>query len=170
MFDAPGTSTYATGKGLVGDEMHVVVFDRTGDISGFRKDTNGERTNSVLETFAFVSQAASAKTAQGGTNYYPDVIYNQSEFIYWLDHDASLSNAGSDPVAGTTFASTAGKGGVKDDNLAGGTDDYAVTVGELDLAYEEFADAETVDVNLIMGGTSLLVQMVLLTQLTLLTL
>ena len=155
LFDAaPGTSTYATGKGLVGDEMHVVVFDRTGDISGFRADTNGERTNAVLETFAFVSQAASAKTAQGGTNYYPDVIYNQSEFIYWLDHDASLTNAGTDPVAGTTFASTANSGGVKDDNLAGGTDDYAVTVGELDLAYEEFADAETVDVNLIMAGTS----------------
>ena len=37
LFDAaPGTSTYATGKGLVSDEMHVVVFDRTGDISGFR--------------------------------------------------------------------------------------------------------------------------------------
>ena len=107
---------------------------------------------SVLETFAFVSQAASAKTAQGGTNYYPDVIYNQSEFVYWLDHDASLSNAGSDPVAGTTFASTAGKGGVKDDNLAGGTDDYAVSVGELDLAYGQFADAETVDVNLICYG------------------
>ena len=155
MFDAaPGTSTYATGKGLVSDEMHIVVFDRTGDIAGFRADTNGERTNSVLETFAFVSQAASAKTAQGGTNYYPDVIYGQSEFIYWLDHDASLTNAGTDPVAGTTFASTAGKGGVKDDNLAGGTDDYAVTVGELDLAYDEFADAETVDVNLIMAGTS----------------
>ena len=155
LFDAaPGTSTYATGKGLIADEMHVVVFDRTGDISGFRADTNGERTNSVLETFPFVSQAASAKTAQGGTNYYPDVIYGQSEFIYWLDHDSSLSNAGTDPVAGTTFASTAGKGGIKDDNLAGGTDDYAVTVGELKLAYDNFADAETVDVNLIMAGTA----------------
>ena len=155
LFDAaPGTSTYATGKGLLQDELHVVVFDRTGDISGFRADTNGERTQSVLETFPFVSQAASAKTAQGGTNFYPDVIYGQSKFIYWLDHDGSLSNAGTDPVAGTTFASTAGKGGVKDDNLAGGTDDYAVTVGELALAYDHFADAETVDVNLIMAGTS----------------
>ena len=155
LFDAaPGTSTYATGKGLIGDEMHVVVFDRTGDISGFRADTNGERTNAVLETFPFVSQAASAKTSQGGTNFYPDVIYGQSKFIYWLDHDSSLSNAGTDPVAGTTFASTAGKGGVKDDNLSGGTDDYAVTVGELALAYDEFADAETVDVNLLMAGTS----------------
>ena len=155
LFDAaPGTSTYATGKGLIADEMHVVVFDRTGDISGFRADTNGERTNAVLETFPFVSQAASAKTSQGGTNFYPDVIYGQSKLIYWLDHDSSLSAAGTDPVAGTTFASTAGKGGIKDDNLAGGTDDYAVTVGELALAYDEFADAETVDVNLLMAGTS----------------
>ena len=155
LFDAaPGTSTYATGKGLIADEMHVVVFDRTGDISGFRADTNGERTNAVLETFPFVSQAASAKTSQGGTNFYPDVIYGQSKFIYWLDHDGSLSNAGTDPAAGTTFASTAGKGGVKDDNLAGGTDDYAVTVGELALAYDNFADAETVDINLLMAGTS----------------
>ena len=155
LFDAaPGTSTYATGKGLLSDEIHVVVFDRTGDISGFRADTNGERTQSVLETFPFVSQAASAKTAQGGTNFYPDVIYNQSEFVYWMDHDSQLSNAGTDPVAGTTFASTAGKGGISNENLGGGTDDYAVTVGELGLAYDFFADAETVDVNLIMAGTS----------------
>ena len=63
LFDAaPGTSPYATGKGLLSDEIHVVVFDRTGDINGFRADTAGERTQSVLETFAFVSQAASAKT------------------------------------------------------------------------------------------------------------
>ena len=27
------------------DEMHIVVFDRTGLINGFRKDTAGERTN-----------------------------------------------------------------------------------------------------------------------------
>ena len=155
LFDAaPGTSTYATGKGLLSDEIHVVVFDRTGDISGFRADTNGERTQSVLETFPFVSQAASAKTAQGGTNFYPDVIYNQSEFVYWMDHDSQLSNAGTDPVAGTTFASTAGKAGISNENLGGGTDDYAVTVGELGLAYDFFADAETVDVNLIMAGTS----------------
>ena len=155
LFDAaPGTSTYAAGKGLSNDEIHIVVFDTTGDISGFRKDTAGERTNAVLETYQGLSQAAAAKTTQGGTNYYPDVIYGQSSFIYWMDHDSSLSNAGTNPVAGTSFASTAGNGGVKDDNLSGGTDDYAVTVGELALAYDNFADAETVDVNLIMAGTS----------------
>ena len=155
LFDtAPGTSTYATGKGITSDEIHVVVFDRTGDISGFRKDTAGERTLAVLETFGGVSQAASAKTAQGGTNFYPDVIYNQSQFVYWMDHPSSLSNAGSDLAAGNAYASTAGKGGVIDDTLSGGTDDYAVTQGELASAYDAFADAETVDVNLLMGGTT----------------
>ena len=46
------------------------------------------------------------------------------------------------------------KPGISNENLGGGTDDYAVTVGELGLAYDFFADAETVDVNLIMAGTS----------------
>ena len=53
-------------KVFTDDELHIVVFDRTGDISGFRKDTAGERTNSVLETYAFVSKHPNAKTPQGG--------------------------------------------------------------------------------------------------------
>ena len=36
--------------------------------------------------------------------------------------------------------------------LKNGTDDYAVTAGELQNAYDEFKDAETVDINLILGG------------------
>ena len=161
LFDsAPGTSPYATGKNLSDDEMHIVVFDRTGDISGFRKDTAGERTNSVLETYAFVSKAFGAKTAQGGTNYYPDVIFKQSSFVYWLDHSSILGAGGGKIAAGTagtagdSFAVGTGTTGEIPFALSGGADDYAVTVGELDSAYEEFADAETVDVNLIMAGTS----------------
>ena len=161
LFDsAPGTSTYATGKGFTDDEMHIVVFDRTGLISGFRKDTAGERTNSVLETYAFVSKAFGAKTPQGGTNYYPDVIFKQSSFVYWLDHSSVLGAGGGKIAAGTAgtsgdaYAVGTGTTGEIPFSLSGGTDDYAVTVGELDSAYNEFADAETVDVNLIMGGTS----------------
>ena len=36
--------------------------------------------------------------------------------------------------------------------LAGGTDDYAVTAGELETAYDEFEDGESIDINLIIGG------------------
>mgnify|MGYP003299368789 FL=1 len=140
--------------------MHIVVFDRTGLISGFRKDTAGERTNSVLETYPFVSKAFGAKTPQGGTNYYPDVIFKQSTFVYWLDHSSVLGAGGGKIAAGTAgtsgdaYAVGTGTTGEIPFSLSGGTDDYAVTVGELDSAYTEFADAETVDVNLIMGGST----------------
>ena len=36
--------------------------------------------------------------------------------------------------------------------LKNGTDDYALTAGELQIGYDEFSDVETVDVNLILGG------------------
>ena len=45
--------------------MHVVVHDVTGALSGYDSDVAGQRTLAVLETYAFVSQASGAKTAQG---------------------------------------------------------------------------------------------------------
>ena len=155
LFDgAPGTSTFATGKGVSTDELHIVVFDRTGDISGFRADTAGERTLSVLETFPLVSQHPNAKTQQGNANFYPEVIFRQSEFIYWLDHPSVLSNAGTALTAGNSYTTGTGTTGEINFNLSGGTDDFALTVGELDSAYTLYEDAETVDVNLIMAGAS----------------
>ena len=153
LFDgAPGTSPYATDRNLSADEMHIVVFDYTGGISGFDTDLAGQRTNAVLETYPFVSQALSSKTPQGGSNFYKNVVNVGSSYVRWMDHDASLTNAGTDPASGTTFASTAGKAGVLTDTLSGGTDDNP-TIGELELAYDKFADVDTVDVNLVMAGT-----------------
>ena len=40
------------------------------------------------------------------------------------------------------------------DELTGGTDDYAVTAGELEIAYDKFADTESLDINLVLGGPS----------------
>ena len=37
-------------------------------------------------------------------------------------------------------------------NLKNGTDDYALTAGEYQVAYEKFEDTESIEVNLIMGG------------------
>ena len=119
MFDgAPGTSTFATGKGVSTDELHIVVYDRTGDISGFRADTAGERTLSVLETFPLVSQHPNAKTPQGNANFYPEVIFRQSEFIYWLDHPSVLSNAGTALTAGNSYTTGTGTTGEINFNLS----------------------------------------------------
>jgi hypothetical protein len=154
LFDAaPGTSTWATSKGVTADEMHVVVYDRTGAITGFDADIAGQRTTSVLETYPFASQAASAKTPQGGSAFYANVVNTGSSYVRWMDHDSSLTNAGTDLASGSAYASVAGDAGVITSELAGGTDDNP-TIGELDLAYNLFADAETVDINLVMAGTS----------------
>jgi hypothetical protein len=153
LFDAaPGTSTWATDRNISADEMHIVVYDRDGGISGFDADIAGQRTTAVLETYPFVSQANTAKTPQGGTAFYANVVNTGSSFVRWMDHDASLTNAGTQIASGSSYVSTAGKGGVLSDDLAGGTDDIP-TIGELDIAYNLFADADTVDVNLIMAGT-----------------
>jgi len=153
LFDAaPGTSAWATSKGVTSDEMHIVVYDTTGAITGYDNDVAGQRTTSVLETFPFVSQASSAKTPQGGTNFYPNVVNTGSMWVRWMDHDASLTNAGTDLASGSAYASSAGDGGVLTAALTGGTDD-TLSAGELALAYDLFSDTETVDINLVMSGT-----------------
>jgi len=151
LFDAaPGTSDWATANGRgTGDELHVCVYDTTGDITGFDVDVAGNRTNGVLEVFPNMSKNPVAKTAQGGSNYYPDVIFNQSEYIYWMDHTSAGTNWGTD----TTSTYTAVNAPVVV-TLTSGTDDYAVTAGELALAYDEFADTESLDINLVLGGPS----------------
>jgi len=137
---APATSTYASNRSGVNDEMHIVVVDEDGGITG----TSGE----VLEVYDSVSKGSDAKTAQGDTNYYVDVLYNQSEYIYWMDHVATGSNWGS-AVAGITFTALSAP---FTRSLASGADGSAVSTAELKTAYEKYNDADTVDVNLIIAG------------------
>jgi len=151
LFDGPpGTSQWATDNARgSNDELHVVVADATGDITGFDTDSAGNRTKGVIETFSRMSKNPIAKTAQGNSNYYPDVIYRESSFIYWTDHISAGSNWGTDTTSTYTDVDT-----ITIDTLSGGTDDYSVTAGELELAYDKFADTESVDVNLVLGGPS----------------
>ena len=141
LFDkAPGTSPYATAVSGSGDELHIVVVDEDGGITG----TIGE----VLETYGAVSKASDAKTPQGDTNYYPDVIYNKSNYIYWMDHNSSGSNWGT-AVSGTTYTAVTTVSNV---SLQSGADGSAATTAQKLTAYQKFQDAETVDVGLIMAG------------------
>ena len=153
LFDsAPGTSDWATvnGRGEL-DELHVAVYDKTGDITGYDVDVKGGRTSSVIEVFPAMSKNLYAKTPQGGNNYYPDVIFTKSEFIYWTDHLAAGSNWGTDVASGTDYTLVSG---VTVDTLTGGTDDYSVTAGEIEIAYDKFADTENLDINLVLSGPS----------------
>ena len=143
--NAPSTTDDVSAAGGSLDELHIVVSDEDGVITG--------TAGTILETFESVSQAFDAKTAEGSSNYYPQVIYQQSEFIYWIDHLATLSDGVT--KVGTTFDNTVGDAFVvSNTSLASGTDDYTATAGEIDAAYQLFADASLVDLSLLMGGKS----------------
>ena len=139
---APGTSAYTAARGGSADEIHVVVIDEDGNITG----TAGE----VLEVYDSVSVAGDAKTPQGDSNYYKDVIYNKSQYIYWTAHESTgaAGNWGSN-ASGLTFTSVTA---INDASLSGGADGSAATIAELKTAYEKYQDADTVDVNLIIAG------------------
>ena len=137
---APGTSTYAQTRGGSGDEMHIAIIDEDGGIVGTKGD--------VLEKFEAVSKASDAKSPQGDTNYYSDVIYNSSSYVYWMDHNASGSNWGT-AAAGTAFTDVTS---VSDVSLSNGADGSAATTAQIKSAYEKFQDSETTDVGLIIAG------------------
>jgi len=145
-FSGPPTTTDdVSAAGGSNDEMHIAVIDEDGSITG--------TAGSILETFEGVSQANDAKDASGNSNYYPDVIYRDSKFIYWIDHISTLS----DGVAktGTTFDNTVGDAFVvSNTSLSGGTDDYVATNAEIATAYEKFNDTENVDISLLLCGPS----------------
>jgi len=146
-FDGPPTSTddvVAAGGSL--DEMHIAVVDEDGGITG----TVGE----ILETFAGVSQASDAKDASGNSNFFADVIYRNSSFVYVMDHETTLANSGS-AKKGQTFDNAQGDAFVvKTYSLASGTDDYVATNAEIATAYEKFNDTENVDISLLLCGPS----------------
>ena len=151
LFDgAPGTSAWATDNGRgSNDELHIVVYDTTGDITGYDYNTAGQQTNSVIERYGNLSKCPVAKSPQGDSIYYPDVFFRQSEYVYWGDHIAAGTNWGTDTTTTYTAVNT-----VTVVSLTGGTDDYSVTAGELMKGYKLFEDTESIDINLVLAGPS----------------
>ena len=139
---APGTSPFVSNLSGSNDELHVVVYDATGSISG--------TANTVLETYSRVSKASDAKSPQGDTNYYPTVIFNKSNYIYWMDHTAAGSNWGN-TAAGTTFTSVTAPVTTL---LSNGNDGSNATDAQRVTGLQKFLDSQTVDIGLLIGGPS----------------
>tara|TARA_B100000683_G_scaffold48023_2_gene45098 strand:- start:1292 stop:3049 length:1758 start_codon:yes stop_codon:yes gene_type:complete len=146
LFDsAPGTSQYAEDQGVTGadDEMHIVVIDEDGAWTG--------TAGTVLETFAFVSQASDAKLSNGESNYYKDVVNAKSAYVWWMDHDSALTDAGTSlSTAATTFVFT-DPNALVTDSLSLGTDDDTLTGAAIQTGFDLFEDAETIDVNMLIA-------------------
>ena len=152
LFDsAPATSTWAADKGYTNDEMHIVVYDHTGAITGFDADAAGQRTAAVLETFGFVSQGGIAKTPQGGSNFYANVINDTSKYIYWGSHDSSTGEAGHNTPGGdNAYTQPSDNAQVIDTALTNGVD-ATPSVGEKKTSLD-LLNNDTTEVDLIMSG------------------
>ena len=177
----PGTSKWAQDAGGHRDEMHILVIDIAGEITG----TPG----AILERFMNVSKASDAKTSVGETNYYVEVLKQKSQYLFWGEHETEVFNATATPADGNWGLSAArqfnllraaagtvdypaaratvgskhnathyyrlgaasGTAGV-DYSSSGGV--YAVTTTDLATAYELLEDPESQTIDFILAGPS----------------
>ena len=172
----PGTSSWATQNGGFRDELHIVVVDIDGKITG--------TTGAVLERFVGVAKGSDAKTTIGETNYYVEVIKQRSAYVYWGEHETGVFNAtatasdgnwglSSDRQFNLLRSSTgstdfpAGRTTVGSKNnatfyyrLQGGVDyaaaggNYTITNSDISTAYELTADPESQTIDYILAGPS----------------
>ena len=136
---APGTSDYATSKSASNDELHIIVIDEDGNFTG--------TANNVVEKWAFVSKAADAKDSSGSSIYYPNVLNDQSEYVWWTGHQPGATNWGNN-AQGTTFNTIRAPFSA---SMSGGADGTIVTANVIS-AYAQFANADSVDISLIISG------------------
>jgi hypothetical protein len=141
---APGTTAYTAARGGTGDEIHVVVKDEDGTITG----TVGQ----VLEVFEGLSRATDSKTESGESNWWIDVINNQSNYI-WAKNAyglaANVTAAASSALATQNAVYDSLKLGVDSGN------ESAISLATLVSGYDYYKSAEDVDVSLILTGKSI---------------
>jgi hypothetical protein len=144
---APGTSEFVSAAGGSNDEMHIVVIDTDGLFTGSQ--------GTVLETYGFVSKADDA-AINGSTNYYKQVVFNQSKYVYAVDPvDYSNTSTTWGRSASTNFETLKSNISV---SLDGGTD-RVPTDGNIQSSYDLFANKDVVDISLLLtGGASANVQ------------
>ena len=112
--------------------VHIVVKDMTGAISG--------TAGTVLERWDNISTSSTATSFDGTTNFIVDVLEQNSSWI-------AVSNAKSILIGLTTFSS-----GTALTLGSDGQDELAISVGDLAMGYDLYADASKVDVSFIIQG------------------
>jgi Phage tail sheath protein subtilisin-like domain/Phage tail sheath C-terminal domain len=149
---APNTTPFVTQQTngqVTGDELHILVVDSGGQFTG--------TANAVLEVYTGLSRLSDALNAFGQSNYYKEVIFSQSNYIYvagvpssnvigWGNTTASMVGAGgfgNDPSANVAEFQF-GNNGQQVPGLAGNT------INSLAL----FADPAFVQINLLMTGSA----------------
>lgn len=163
----PTTSQYSSERNSKNDELHIVVVDDTGSITGI--------SGNILEKHLNISKALDAKISPSEQIYYKDYIANASNYIYV---GAGLTGSSTDIVASGTGSTiftarndvwgTVAQGkkfnsiGAQIYELKSGTDysgvgytgGYSVSNSDIINAYNILNNPAEYDVNFIINGPS----------------
>ena len=143
-FDAvPGTSDYATKKAATNDEIHMVVVDHQGELTG----TKG----TILERYPFVSVATDAKNADGTTNYALDVINGRSEYVHMVDWDSDFRVARGNGLVDSGDDFDTGLSAQTDYDFEKGANSKALTTTEILAGYDLFEDKDIVEIDFLIS-------------------
>jgi hypothetical protein len=137
---APSTSSYATKVNGSNDQIHMVVIDEDGLLSGER--------NTVLETFGFLSLAADATYDDGSPAYLSSVIRQKSKYLY-IGNTALFSTNAGKVAANTNFLPATST--VQNYSLSGGTYESASDANIIS-AVSLFSNGDEIDVSLVVAG------------------
>ena len=163
--DRPGTSVYAEDKGSRFDEVHVVVFDADGDVTG--------NAGTILEKHVSLSKAKDAEFSAGAPSYWRKYTAENSQYIFAGGAPAGLSTTGfasgtfdhatdngwDQAASGIQFAGTGNQlltfaGGKNYGGISTVTSDGALSAGVGDLAsgYDLFMNTEEYSINFVLMG------------------
>ena len=163
--DRPGTSVYAEDKGARFDEVHVVVFDADGDVTG--------NAGTILEKHVSLSKATDAEFSAGAPSYWRKYTAENSEYIFAGGAPAGITTTGftsgtfdiatdngwDQPASGIQFAGTGNQlltfaGGKNYGGISTVTSDGALSAGVGDLAsgYDLFMNTEEYSINFVLMG------------------
>jgi phage tail sheath protein FI len=141
---APSTTPFVSSYGGANDQIHIAVIDEDGLFTG-TKDT-------VLEAFAYVSQAPDAVYDDGTPAYWKTVIRNNSRYIYALNNTAAFSaNTDVAASAGTVYTPAFG---TTTSSMVGGASSAAVAAN-VQTGLDLFSNKDEIDISLIVTGDGL---------------
>ena len=163
--DRPGTSNYASSRNSRFDEIHVLVIDGAGEVTG--------NAGTILEKHISLSKAKDAEYSVGSTAYWRKYLYNTSTNVFGGSQPAGVVatnfSSGFTPATdiawdqdaeGISFAGSGSNtytlsGGV---NYQGGSSLTAsgaltATLGEISTGYELFENTENFEVDFLLMGS-----------------
>jgi len=166
LVDRPGTSAYAADRNSRFDEVHVVVIDDAGLVSG--------NAGTILEKHLSLSKAKDAEYSVGSTSYWRKYLANNSGNVFGGSAPAGITTTGyssgftlqSDQgwdqdaqgiIFGAAGSSTLTLGGGK--NYDGGTDitgsgSLTSNLTKLAAGYDLFENTDNYDVDFLLMGSA----------------